>query len=73
MSKIPIGEHTLLRELGAISDRLRALRTTQRPNGTEIRPLEAEMSLKWQELRLLRAGLPTEELPPYRSRRGGQR
>ena len=56
MSTVPAAERRLLAELGALSDRIRALRAEGHPNGIEIRPLEAQTSLKWQELRLLRAG-----------------
>ena len=64
MSVIPTAERRLLAELGVLSDRIRALRAGPHPNGVEIRPLEAQTSLKWQELRLLRAGpINAEPLP----------
>jgi hypothetical protein len=72
MSIVPPAERRLLAELGALSDRIRALRAGRHPNGAEIRPLEAQTSLKWQELRLLRAGpinsgmFPTESGSHYR-------
>ena len=60
-------ERRLLLELGVLSDRLRALRATLHPDPKDIRPLEAQMSLKWQQLRLLRAGpLNTEPQPTDR-------
>lgn len=63
-------ERRLLLELGVLSDRLRALRATPRPDAKDIRPVEAQMSLKWQELRLLRAGPQNTEAQPT-SRRAG--
>lgn len=72
MSTVPTAERRLLAELGVLSDRIRALRAGSHPNGVEIRPLEAQTSLKWQELRLLRAGpinagpLPTRSYSHYR-------
>jgi hypothetical protein len=56
MSMVPAAERRLLADLGALSDRIRVLRAEGHPNGVQIRPLEAQASLKWQELRLLRAG-----------------
>lgn len=67
MSIVPPAERRLLAELGALSDRIRALRAEHHPNGVEIRPLEAQTSLKWQELRLLRAGPINSELFPTES------
>lgn len=64
-------ERRLLGEIGVLSDRLRALRATARPDSSEIRPIEAQMSLKWQELRLLRAGPINAEAQPT-FRRGGR-
>jgi hypothetical protein len=58
-------ERRLLGELGVLSDRLRALRAVPHPDSREIRPLESQMSLKWQEMRLLRAGpVNTEAFAP---------
>lgn len=68
MSIVPAAERRLLAELGALSDRIRALRAARHPSGSEIRPLEAQTSLKWQELRLLRAGPINSELFPTESR-----
>ena len=63
-------ERRLLSELGTLSVRLRTLRAGVRPDSREIRPLEAQVSLRWQELRSLRAGpLNAEALPaPQNSR-----
>jgi hypothetical protein len=68
-SPIPT-ERRLLGELGVLSDRLRALRATERPHASDIRPVEAQMSLKWQELRSLRAGPLNAEAPPASHRSG---
>jgi len=62
MSTIPTAERRLLAELGALSDRIRVLRAEGHPNAVRINPLEAQASLKWQELRLLRAGPINSEL-----------
>jgi hypothetical protein len=60
-------ERVLLSELGALADGLRALRAASQPNADEIRAVEAQVSLKWQQLRLLRAGpINTEAHPPSR-------
>ena len=56
MLAIPIAEQRLLAELGVLSDRIRAFRAEGHPNGLQIKTLEAQQSLKWQELRSLRAG-----------------
>lgn len=59
----------LLREIGAISDRVREMR---RPgghhDGTQIKALEAQSRSKWEELRLLRAGPVTAEITSPRRR-----
>jgi hypothetical protein len=68
MSIVPPAERRLLAELGALSDRIRAIRAERHPSGVEIKPLEAQTSLKWQELRLLRAGPINSELFPSESR-----
>jgi len=68
MSIVPSAERRLLAELGALSDRIRALRAGPHPDGAKIRPLEAQTSLKWQELRLLRAGPINSELFPAEPR-----
>ncbi len=50
-------ERRLLREIGALSDRVRELRRTDgRFDGTQIKALEGQSRVKWEELRLLRAG-----------------
>ena len=64
MSTIPISERCLLAELGALSDRIRALRAKGHPNAVQIHPLETQMRLKWQELRLLRAGPGNADAAP---------
>ena len=64
MSTIPTSERRLLVELGALSDRIRVLRAERGPNAVRINPLEAQASLKWQELRLLRADLINLEVAP---------
>lgn len=63
-------ERRLLSELGTLSARLRALRAGVRPDSREIRPLEAQVSLKWQELRSLRAGPINAEALPSPSGKG---
>lgn len=68
MSTVPTDERRLLAELGALSDRIRVLRAERDPSAVQIRPLEAQASLKWQELRLLRAGPINSELFPGVSR-----
>jgi hypothetical protein len=67
MFTAPTAERRLLTELGELSDRIRALRAESHPNGAQIRPLEAQTSLKWQELRLLRAGPMNAEQFPRKS------
>ncbi len=65
MSTVPIAERRLLVELGALSDRIRVLRAERDPGAVQIKPLEAQARLKWQELRLLRAGpINSEPFPP---------
>jgi hypothetical protein len=65
---VPTAERRLLTELGTLSDRIRALRAERRPNGIQIMPLEAQSALKWQELRLLRAGPINAGLVPDETR-----
>jgi hypothetical protein len=62
MSTAPFAERLLLAELGTLSDRIRVLRAEHAPDTIQIRPLEAQAKLKWQELRLLRAGPINPEL-----------
>ena len=64
-------ERRLLVELGVLSDRLRVLRAAPKPDAADIRPVEAQMSLKWQQLRFLRAGPQNTEAHPT-SRRAGR-
>jgi hypothetical protein len=50
-------EIEILREIGALSERVRALRRPEgRLDGTQIKALEVQSRSKWEELRLLRAG-----------------
>jgi hypothetical protein len=57
----------MLRDLGAISDRIRALREKNAgQHGAQIKALEAESRVKWEQLRSLRAGPPTNEPPENR-------
>ena len=51
------GEAALLREIGALSDRVRELRrANDRHDPAQIKALEGQSRSKWEELRLLRAG-----------------
>lgn len=50
-------ETEILREIGALSDRVRELRRPEgRLDGSQIKALEGQSRSKWEELRLLRAG-----------------
>jgi len=50
-------ELQLLRELGTISDRIRALRANDAGlHGAQVKALELEIRLKWEQLRAWRAG-----------------
>ena len=50
-------EGRLLGDVGVLAQRLRTLRSaTPRPDASQIDAVEAQISLKWQQLRLLRAG-----------------
>ena len=50
-------ETQILREIGVLSDRVRALRRPAgRLDGSQIKALEGQSRSKWEELRLLRAG-----------------
>ena len=49
-------ESKILREIGALSDRMRDLRADKQLDGAKIKALEGESRSKWEELRLLRAG-----------------
>jgi hypothetical protein len=60
-------ERRILVDLGRLSDRLRVLRSAGQAAVNEIRLVEAQMSLKWQQLRSLRAGpINAEEHSPER-------
>jgi hypothetical protein len=68
-AKVNPAERHILGELGVLSNQLRALRAS--PNADGIRSIEAQVSLRWQQLRLLRAGpINTEAHVP--SRRSGR-
>lgn len=55
-SSLDSRETQLLREIGVLSDRIRALRTrSAAANGTQIKALEEQSRSKWAELRTLRA------------------
>lgn len=57
-------EQTLLREIGVLSDRLRAMRAAPALiNSPEIKVLEAQSRAKWEELRTLRARPMNADLP----------
>ena len=50
-------EAQLLKEIGLLTDRVRAGRRPEnRMDGLQIKALEGESRSKWEELRLLRAG-----------------
>jgi hypothetical protein len=60
-------ERSLLRELGALSDKIRALRTHNAgEHGDQIKALEAEQRSKWDALRALRAGPVAAQPEPSR-------
>ena len=63
-------EAQLLREVGSIYDKVRALRVKDAGrNGPQIEGVETESRLKWEQLRSLRAGPATgEPLPPENRR-----
>lgn len=62
-------EIKILREIGALSDRVREMRRPEgRHDGTQIKALEAQSRAKWEELRLLRAGPVTSDLTSPRRR-----
>jgi hypothetical protein len=57
----------MLHDLGAISDRIRALREKNAgQHGAQIKALEAESRIKWEQLRSLRAGDAPSEPPQSR-------
>ncbi|HEX5480459.1 MAG TPA: hypothetical protein VFY79_12145 [Dehalococcoidia bacterium] len=54
----------LLREIGALADRVRELRASHRSGRSEqIKALEAESRAQWERLRSLRADPTGAELP----------
>ena len=55
-------EHQMLTEIGALSDRLRKLRSASNLDPAQIRSIEAQSRVKWEELRAMRAGPATGEL-----------
>ena len=55
-------ERQILVDIGDLSDRLRQLRAAPHLDATELRALEAQARLKWEELRSLRAGPTNGEL-----------
>lgn len=60
-------ERSLLRELGVLSDKIRALRTHNAgEHGAQIKALEAEQRTKWDALRALRAGPVAAQPEPSR-------
>ncbi len=62
-------EAQLLREIGELSDQIRALRSASAAaNGTQIKAVELQSRSKWAELRALRA-TPTG-VPPSTAGRG---
>jgi len=62
-------ETRLLREIGGLSDRVRALRArSAAANGPQIKALEEQSRSKWAELRTLRA--TPNGVPPSTAGRG---
>ena len=61
-------ERALLREIGALSDRVRELRRPDSgADGAQIKALEVESRSKWEELRQIRAGsVVVDESAPRR-------
>ena len=61
----PGPELALLRELGTIAIRIRALRAHDAGHHiTQVKALEAQVRLKWDEMRALRAA-PVDDVPGY--------
>jgi hypothetical protein len=54
-------EGGLLREIGGLHDRVRALRQSPKRDSAQIKALEGEARSKWEELRRLRAGPVTAD------------
>lgn len=62
-------ESELLKEIGALSDRVRGLRAASAAaNGPQIKALEAQSRSKWEELRARRA--TPDGVPPSTTGRG---
>jgi len=62
-------EAEILREIGMLFDRVRELRRSDgRYDGAQIKALEGQSRLKWEELRLVRAGPVIAELSSPRRR-----
>ena len=62
-------ELQLLRDLEAISDRIRGLRARDAgSHGVQLKALEAESRLKWEQLRAQRAGPFTGDRTPQNGR-----
>lgn len=55
-------ERQILTDIGALSDRLRKLRASSSLDPAQIRAIEAQSRVKWEELRAMRAGPATGEL-----------
>lgn len=49
-------------DIGALSDRLRKLRASPSLDSAQVRALEAQTRVKWEELRAMRAGPANGEL-----------
>ncbi len=56
-------ERQILTDIGALSDRLRKLRSSGNLDPAQIRSVEAQSRVKWEELRAMRAG-PAELTRP---------
>ena len=62
-------EAQILREIGGLFDRVRELRRSDgRHDGAQIKALEGQSRVKWEELRLLRAGPAVADLSSPRRR-----
>jgi hypothetical protein len=62
-------ETEILREIGLLFERVRALRQPAgRLDGAQIKALEGQSRAKWEELRLLRAGPVVSEITSPRRR-----
>ena len=62
-------ETEILQEIGALFERVRALRQPAgRLDGAQIKALEGQSRAKWEELRLLRAGPAVADITSPRRR-----